>query len=76
MSNAFIRDASSGKILSNGAVTFVRVPQRGEFIASRQRMFAVVRVIHDWDNNGVPAALVDVTPADNVAGHGSKAQPF
>lgn len=76
MSSIYVRDASTGKPLSKDPVQFLRVPERGEFIASRNQLWTVVRVIHDWADNGSPIALLDIAPPNSAGGRGGSAQPF
>jgi hypothetical protein len=62
---AFIRDEATGTLLANGSsVQFVRLPTVGEFLFSAPTSYwRVTKVIHGWDNSGVPASEVHVSAA-------------
>lgn len=72
MDTAYIRDAATGRLLSQEPVTFLRLPERGELIANNRSLLTVVRVIHGWSAPASPVAWLDVAPAaahtETVAG--------
>jgi len=77
MEPVFVRDASTGKLLSESAVPFTRVPQKGELIATQKRLWSVSRVVHDWVSPGVPVSWIEVSPVESHTGPtGSNATPF
>lgn len=65
MEDVFLRNSATGQLANASPVRLRRIPVKGEFIvSSNRRLYAVVRVIHDWDNNNDPVVLCDVAPAD------------
>lgn len=73
MDNLYIRDAATGRPLRDQPLQFVRAPIKGDFVASTRGLLVVVRVVHDWDQRGLPIAIIDIAPAvaPNPAGTGS-----
>lgn len=65
MDTVFLRNAATGSPANADPVQLRRVPVKGDFIvASHRRLYAVVRVIHDWDRDNQPVVFCDVAPAE------------
>ncbi len=67
MEDVFLRNATTGQMANASPVRLRRIPIKGELIvSSNRRLFAVVRVIHDWNKNNEPVVVCDVAPAEVV----------
>jgi hypothetical protein len=62
MDSAYVRNETSGVLLSPNPVAFVRLPIAGDLLYAPPGAWAVVRLIHGW-NGPTPVAEVRVTQA-------------
>ena len=60
MQLAYVRDGNTEIYIWEDPVSFVRVPDTGEYIWLEEGAYLVQAVNHKWNDNGEPVIVVDV----------------